>query len=60
MKNAYSEYQYLGIDRWLTLVAIHQSYQQPTVIVDIGTALTFDVLAEDGTHLGDGSPQVIN
>ncbi|MGR5050992.1 type III pantothenate kinase [Photobacterium damselae] len=52
VKNAYSEYQYLGIDRWLTLVAIHQSYQQPTVIVDIGTALTFDVLAEDGTHLG--------
>ncbi|MDP2556366.1 hypothetical protein Q8W15_01345 [Photobacterium damselae subsp. piscicida] len=30
------------------------------MIVDIGTALTFDVLAEDGTHLGDGSPQVIN
>ncbi|MDP2515693.1 hypothetical protein Q8W17_14710 [Photobacterium damselae subsp. piscicida] len=28
------------------------------MIVDIGTALTFDVLAEDGTHLGDGSPRL--
>ena len=52
VKNAYSEYQYLGIDRWLTLVAIHQELKKPTVIVDIGTALTFDVLTEDGKHLG--------
>ncbi len=50
--NAYKEYQYLGIDRWLTLVAIHQHFKQPTVIVDIGTALTFDVMSETGQHLG--------
>lgn len=50
--NAYSEYQYLGVDRWLTLVAIRQSFKQPTVIVDIGTALTFDVMDSDGKHLG--------
>ncbi|ELR63171.1 Pantothenate kinase type III [Photobacterium marinum] len=52
VKNAYSEYQYLGVDRWLTLVAIHQELKKDTVIVDIGTALTFDVLSEDGKHLG--------
>ncbi|OAN16356.1 type III pantothenate kinase [Photobacterium jeanii] len=52
VKNAYSEYQYLGVDRWLTLVAIRQEFKKPTVIVDIGTALTFDVMAEDGKHLG--------
>ncbi|WP_273858145.1 type III pantothenate kinase [Photobacterium sp. GSS17] len=52
VKNAYAEYQYLGVDRWLTLVAIHQSFKKPTVIVDIGTALTFDVMTEDGKHLG--------
>ena len=52
VKNAYSEYQYLGVDRWLTLVAVRQEFKKPTVIVDIGTALTFDVLAEDGKHLG--------
>ncbi|MBP2698696.1 type III pantothenate kinase [Photobacterium lucens] len=50
--NAYKEYQYLGIDRWLTLVAIHKHFNQPTVIVDIGTALTFDVMSETGQHLG--------
>ncbi|MGF1718204.1 type III pantothenate kinase [Photobacterium chitinilyticum] len=52
VKNAYTEYQYLGVDRWLTLVAIRQEFKKPTVIVDIGTALTFDVLSEDGKHLG--------
>ncbi|MDX1304213.1 type III pantothenate kinase [Photobacterium sp.] len=52
VKNAYSEYQYLGVDRWLTLVAVRQEFKKPTVIIDIGTALTFDVLAEDGKHLG--------
>ncbi|MEJ2766682.1 type III pantothenate kinase [Photobacterium sp. MCCC 1A19761] len=52
VKNAYAEYQYLGVDRWLTLVAIHQEFKVPTVIIDIGTALTFDVLSEDGKHLG--------
>ena len=52
VKNGYSEYQYLGVDRWLTLVAIYQKFKRPTVIVDIGTALTFDVLSGDGKHLG--------
>ncbi|GAL09006.1 type III pantothenate kinase [Photobacterium aphoticum] len=52
VKNAYSEYQYLGVDRWLTLVAVHQQFKRPTVIVDIGTALTFDVMTEEGKHLG--------
>ncbi|MGF1681960.1 type III pantothenate kinase [Photobacterium minamisatsumaniensis] len=52
VKNAYSEYQYLGVDRWLTLVAIRQEFKKPTVIVDIGTALTFDVMSEEGKHLG--------
>ncbi|KMV28353.1 type III pantothenate kinase [Photobacterium swingsii] len=52
VKNAYAEYQYLGVDRWLTLVAIRQEFKKPTVIVDIGTALTFDVMSDDGKHLG--------
>lgn len=52
VKNGYTEYQYLGVDRWLTLVAIRQEFKAPTVIIDIGTALTFDVLSADGKHLG--------
>lgn len=50
--NAYKEYQYLGIDRWLTLVAMHQFSAKNRIIIDIGTALTFDVLQENGEHLG--------
>ncbi len=52
VKNAYTQYQYLGVDRWLTLISVYQQSKQPSVIIDIGTALTFDVLAEDGKHLG--------
>ncbi|WP_087017472.1 type III pantothenate kinase [Thaumasiovibrio subtropicus] len=52
VKNAYSQYQYLGVDRWLTLISVYQQSKQAAVIIDIGTALTFDVLAEDGKHLG--------
>ncbi len=52
VSNAYQEYQYLGIDRWLTLVAMHQKSAQNRIIIDIGTALTFDVLCQSGKHLG--------
>nr|WP_086938892.1 type III pantothenate kinase [Thaumasiovibrio occultus] len=52
VKNAYAQYQYLGVDRWLTLISVYQQTKRPSVIIDIGTALTFDVLAEDGKHLG--------
>ncbi len=52
VRNAYQEYQYLGVDRWLTLVSVFQRIQKSTVIIDIGTALTFDVLNQQGEHLG--------
>lgn len=47
----------LGVDRFLALIAAHQLPQataQPTasLIVDAGTAVTYDVLAADGQHLG--------
>ena len=50
--NGYQEFQYLGVDRWLTLVAAHQIRKEPTVIIDIGTAITVDLLDEYGCHLG--------
>ncbi|WP_413114100.1 type III pantothenate kinase [Thaumasiovibrio sp. DFM-14] len=52
VKNAYAEYQYLGVDRWLTLISVYQQSKRPSVIIDIGTALTFDVIDEEGRHLG--------
>ncbi|WP_347988786.1 type III pantothenate kinase [Methylomonas sp. AM2-LC] len=50
--NAYPESEKLGIDRWLTLLAAHQYYPGFTCIVDCGTAVTIDVLTEQGLHLG--------
>ncbi|MCP3870607.1 MAG: type III pantothenate kinase [Gammaproteobacteria bacterium] len=50
--NAYSVPEHLGVDRWLTLLAVHNSGGQPTCIVDCGTAITIDVIDVHGHHLG--------
>jgi type III pantothenate kinase len=50
--NAYPEAEKLGVDRWLALLAAHQFYPGFTCIVDCGTAVTIDVLTEQGLHLG--------
>lgn len=57
VRNAYSKPEMLGIDRWLTLIAVRQHYRgvrnkSTTCIVDCGSAITIDVLAVDGKHLG--------
>lgn len=50
---AYAEPSRLGVDRWLALVgARHRCAEIPVLIVDAGTAVTFDALAADGRHLG--------
>jgi type III pantothenate kinase len=50
--NAYTEPQRLGVDRWLALIAARQLAAGPVCIVDCGTALTVDVMADNGEHLG--------
>ncbi len=50
--NAYQDCRRLGVDRWLAMVAAHNHYQQPCLVVDIGTAVTLDLVAADGAHLG--------
>ncbi|WP_341502801.1 type III pantothenate kinase [Gallaecimonas sp. GXIMD4217] len=50
--NAYQDCRRLGVDRWLALVAAHGRYQGPCLVVDIGTAVTLDLVASDGRHLG--------
>jgi type III pantothenate kinase len=52
IRNAYSEPQRLGIDRFLGLAAIHASAPRPQVLIGVGTAMTLDALDADGTHLG--------
>lgn len=49
--HCYKEPQRLGVDRWLTMVAL-RFRPQPVVIIDLGTAMTLDLLAVNGQHLG--------
>ena len=50
--NAYQQPNRLGADRWAALVAARISGKGPACIIDCGTAVTVDLLAEDGRHLG--------
>jgi len=53
---AYPEPEGLGVDRWLALIAARHADGAETegaaLIVDAGTAITYDLLAADGAHLG--------
>lgn len=42
----------LGVDRWLALLAAWRHWGEPCVVVDAGSALTVDLLAANGVHLG--------
>ncbi len=48
---AYQNYQTLGVDRWLAVLAAAQKTNLPAAVVDIGTATTVDLLV-DNKHLG--------
>lgn len=49
---AYENPERFGVDRWLALIAAHAERQQATLILDAGSAATFDLLLADGRHLG--------
>ncbi len=50
--NAYREPERLGADRWVALIAARHDGDGPACVIDCGTAVTIDVLAESGEHLG--------
>jgi type III pantothenate kinase len=52
VKNGYLQPNKLGIDRWLALIAVRQKMNTPVCVVDCGTAITVDVLNENGEHQG--------
>ena len=52
-KSSYENADELGIDRFLAMIAtINQYPDQTRLIVDAGSALTFDLVLADGTHQG--------
>jgi type III pantothenate kinase len=42
----------LGADRLVNAVAAHHRFGGPCAVVDFGTAITFDVVSQDGEYLG--------
>ena len=49
---AYAQPERLGVDRWLAMIAAHHQWAAPILIVDAGTAVTYDLLLADGRQLG--------
>ncbi|MDQ3617281.1 MAG: type III pantothenate kinase [Pseudomonadota bacterium] len=49
---AYSQPHKLGVDRFLSLLAVHARGDGPTLVCSVGTALTLDLIDRDGRHLG--------
>jgi type III pantothenate kinase len=50
--NSYRQPRRLGVDRWVAMIGAWTEMQAACLIVDAGTALTIDVLDDDGQHLG--------
>lgn len=52
--------QEVGADRLLNALAAHHHYKGPLIVVDFGTATTFDVVDRDGNYLGGAIAPGIN
>jgi type III pantothenate kinase len=50
----------VGADRLVNAVAAHKRYQGPLIVIDFGTATTFDVVDEKGNYLGGAIAPGIN
>ena len=50
--HAYAQPQQHGADRWAGLIAASDLYGAPLCVIGAGTAITLDLLAADGRHLG--------
>ena len=52
MKNCYKNPRQVGQDRLVGAYAASQLYGKPLIVVDLGTAITFDVVSSKGEYLG--------
>jgi len=52
LKNGYQKPAQLGVDRWLTMIALWQKLQNEFAVVSVGSAVTFDRVDSNGQHLG--------
>ena len=52
VRNYYADPSLLGSDRWAALIAAWNWQQKGCLVVDVGTAMTVDVLSDTGEFLG--------
>ena len=52
VRNGYDDYQRLGLDRWLAVLGAYHLGRRACLVVDLGTAVTADLVAADGSHIG--------
>lgn len=52
MTTCYGKPEKLGVDRWLAALAAFHEARGAVCVVDVGTALTVDVVTAEGSHLG--------
>ncbi|MFT7223511.1 MAG: type III pantothenate kinase [Cellvibrionaceae bacterium] len=50
--NAYVDVSQMGVDRWSAIVAAFDHHQTACLVIDVGSALTVDLLQADGHHIG--------
>jgi type III pantothenate kinase len=50
--NGYDDATLLGADRWLAIVAAWQQFNCACMVVDVGSAVTIDLLDDRGRHCG--------
>lgn len=50
--NGYRDISQMGVDRWLAMLASYNEVDDACLVVDVGTALTVDLISASGQHLG--------
>ncbi len=52
IKNMYKKPEEVGADRLLNVFSATRKIKPPLVVIDLGTAVTFDIVEEDGSYQG--------
>ena len=50
--NSYTEPSRMGVDRWFAMLGARAFKPGPLLVIDVGSAVTCDLVAADGRHLG--------
>ncbi len=52
LRNGYADPAQLGADRWVAAIGAYTYHRGASIVADLGTAATIDVVRADGQHLG--------